>query len=92
MPLIGLLAVVAAAPAYIVLQVAALVVAHFEGWRLAFMAPLFLSVPIGLWCLAALAHDSNLWPVSFLIFAPFGAAYLLALLILRAILPLRRDG
>jgi len=32
-----------------------------------------------------LSHQSNLWPITFILFAPFGTAYLVALLILRRI-------
>lgn len=77
------------APIYLILQVAALIVARYEGWRIAFMLPLVFSVPIAGWCALALAGGSNLWPLPFLLFAPFGAAYLLVALIARAIVPQR---
>jgi len=92
MDLLVLLAVLGSVPAYVVLQIVALIVARFEGWRLAFAAPLVLSVPLGAWCLLALLNDSNLWPLLFILFAPFGTGYLLVVLMLRAILPLRRPA
>lgn len=79
-------------PAYVILQFAGLVAARFEGWRLAFMLPLGLALPIAAWCLLALLQQSNLWPLPFILFAPFGAAYLAVVLILRALLPHRRGA
>jgi hypothetical protein len=45
-----------------------------------------------LWCAYAFADQSNLWPVPFLLFAPFGTIYLVILLIVakareRSVLP-----
>lgn len=62
-------------PAYIALQI--YVPRHMRGgWWWASMAPLLVAVPVALFCLFALAQDSNLWPLMFIFFAPFGAAYL----------------
>ena len=67
--------VMLAAPAYFVLQVWAPMKLS-GGWRTAALAPLLLAVPLLLWCAYAFADQSNLWPVPFLLFAPFGAGYL----------------
>lgn len=88
MDLLGIV-LIFGAPAYIILQILSLIVARFEGWRIPFALPLVLAVPIAAWCLFALAQDSNLWPLPFILFAPFGAAYLLVVLSLRAILAQR---
>lgn len=73
-----------ATPGYMALQIVAIVSARSEGWRTAALLPLLLSVPIAVWCLFALAQDSNLWPLPFILFAPLGCLYLLGLLGLRA--------
>jgi hypothetical protein len=71
-------------PAYLVLQPWAAI--HLSGgWGLAALAPLLLAIPTILWSLYALSHESNLWPITFILFAPFGAIYLVVLLILRRI-------
>ncbi len=72
--------VMLAAPAYLVLQVWA-AVRLAGGWRSAALAPLAVVVPILFWCSYAFADQSNLWPVPFLLFAPFGAIYLTILLL-----------
>ncbi|MBN9304808.1 MAG: hypothetical protein BGO82_11125 [Devosia sp. 67-54] len=84
--LIGLF-VMLATPGYLILQVACLFVAWREGWWAAFLAPLLLAVPIAAWCVYALAQDSNLWPLTFILFAPFGCIYLIIVLVLRAVFP-----
>jgi len=62
-------------PAYIALQI--YVPKHLRGgWRWAAMAPILIAVPIALFCLFAFAKESNLWPLTFILFAPLGAAYL----------------
>jgi hypothetical protein len=81
------LAIMLATPAYLVLQVACVFVAWHKGWWAAFLAPLVLAVPAAAWCLYALAQDSNLWPLTFILFAPLGCAYLVVVLILRAVAP-----
>jgi len=86
------LALMLGAPIYLVLQTACIFVAWREGWWMAFLAPLVLAVPIALWCLFALAQDSNLWPLTFILFAPFGCAYLLVVLVLRAMAPPSRPA
>ena len=72
--LIGFL-VMLATPAYFLLQIwAPLKLAR--GWRTAALAPLVPAIPLLIWCAYALADNSNLWPVPFILFAPFGAGYL----------------
>jgi hypothetical protein len=71
-----------AAPMYLVLQPVAAILLR-GGWRIAALVPLLLAIPLGLWCLAAFADQSNLWPVPFLLFAPFGTIYLVIVLLLR---------
>jgi hypothetical protein len=71
-------------PAYFVLQPwAALKLTG--GWRRAALAPLALAIPALLWSLYALSHDSNLWPITFILFAPFGTGYLIVILLLRRV-------
>ena len=71
----------AAVPAYFVFQPWA--VMRLEGrWRIAAMAPLLVAVPAIAWSLFALSQESNLWPLVFVLFAPFGSIYLVGLLIL----------
>jgi len=69
-------------PAYLVLQPWALLSLQ-GGWRIAAAAPLLIAIPTALWSLRALSHGSNLWPLTFILFAPVGAIYLLALLLAR---------
>lgn len=69
-----------ATPAYLVLQIW-LAVKLPGAWRKAALAPLVLAGPIFLWCAYALADESNLWPVPFLLFAPFGAFYLIIIFV-----------
>jgi hypothetical protein len=60
-----------AAPAYLILQPWA--AAKLTGAsRKAALLPLLPAIPLLLWCAYALADQSNLWPVPFLLFAPFG--------------------
>ena len=74
-------AVMLAAPAYLVLQLLAALRLR-GGWRTAALVPLLIAVPLGLWCLAAFADQSNLWPLPFLLFAPLGLLYLAIVLLL----------
>jgi hypothetical protein len=75
-------ALVAGVPGYFVLQPWAL--NRFRGgWRIAAMVPLIGAVLTGLWSLYALSQDSNLWPLTFIFFAPAGALYLVVLALLR---------
>ena len=77
-------AVMLAVPAYIVLQPWAAL--RLTGrWRLAALVPLLAAIPTVLWSLYALSDGSNLWPLTFVLFAPFGTIYLLAILLLRRI-------
>lgn len=62
-------------PAYCVLQIWAPMKLS-AGWRSAALAPLLLTVPLLIWCSYAFADQSNLWPLPFILFGPFGAAYL----------------
>ena len=74
-------------PAYFLLQPWAAVRLR-GGWRIASLAPLLIAIPTALWSLYALSRDSNLWPITFILFAPFGTIYLLMLLLLhRALRP-----
>ncbi|HWD50066.1 MAG TPA: hypothetical protein VG309_09050 [Rhizomicrobium sp.] len=69
-------------PAYIVLQQWTLM--RFRGgWRIAAMVPLLGAIPTIAWSLYALSRDSNLWPLTFIFFAPLGALYLIILLFVR---------
>jgi hypothetical protein len=69
-------------PAYLVLQPWAAF--RLKGvWKVAALAPLVLAIPTILWSLYALSHGSNLWPITFILFAPFGTTYLVVLLLLR---------
>jgi hypothetical protein len=62
-------------PAYIALQI--YIPKHLRGgWWWAAMAPVFIAIPVALFCLLAFAQESNLWPLAFILFAPLGAAYL----------------
>jgi hypothetical protein len=68
------------APAYLVLQPWALL--RLKGrWRIAAAAPLLIAIPTALWSLYALSHESNLWPITFILFSPLGTIYLCALLL-----------
>jgi hypothetical protein len=69
-------------PAYLVLQPLALLRLK-GGWRIAAAAPLLVAIPTALWSLYALSHESNLWPITFILFSPAGTIYLLALLLAR---------
>ncbi len=73
-------------PAYLVLQPLSLYWLT-GGWRRAALAPLLLAVPIAVWCMAAFVAQSNLWPLSFILFAPLGAFYLAVILALRLFRP-----
>ena len=81
--LLGLLAM-GSVPGYFVLQPWTLARLR-HGWRIAAAAPLVIAVPAALWCLIALAQGSNLWPLVFILFAPAGCLYLLALVLIREI-------
>jgi hypothetical protein len=54
-----------------------------DGWRVAALIPLLGAVPTALWSLYALSQDSNLWPLTFIFFAPVGSFYLVILMVLR---------
>ena len=71
-------------PAYVLLQMVALV-RLASGWRKAAYVPLVFAMPIALWCLAAFAGQSDIWPLPFIFFAPVGALYLAGLLVLSGI-------
>ncbi len=70
-----------AVPAYLFLQLWA-TLRLGGGWRLASLPPLLIAIPISLWCVHALADRSNIWPLTFILFAPFGAIYLIVVLAL----------
>ena len=68
-------------PAYVALQLWAAV--RLRGrWRTAALLPLVPGVPLVAWCTYAFADQSNLWPLPFVLFAPFGALYLALILAL----------
>ena len=80
-PLLGL-AVMAMVPAYFALQPLKLL--RFKGgWRTAAMGPLIGAAPTMVWSLYALSQGSNLWPLTFIFFAPLGSLYLIALMATR---------
>jgi hypothetical protein len=82
--LIGFL-VIAMVPAYFILQ--PLTLLRLSGrWRTAAAVPLLLAIPAAAWCLYALAQESNLWPLVFILFAPIGTLYLGSILVLRLML------
>jgi len=71
--------VMMAVPGYFVLQPMALL--RFTGkWRTAAMVPLIGAAPALVFSLYALSQDSNLWPMMFIMFAPIGTIYLVALI------------
>ena len=75
-------AVMAMVPGYFVLQ--PLTLLRFKGgWRTAAMVPLIGAAPTIVWSLYALSQDSNLWPITFIFFAPVGSFYLIALIATR---------
>jgi hypothetical protein len=77
---VGLMTVVPLA--YVVLQ-ALFGIAWTGRWRIAALLPLILIVPSILWSLLALSHQSNLWPITFLLLAPLGLIYLLIVWVAR---------
>jgi hypothetical protein len=75
-------AVILMVPGYFVLQ--PLTLLRFKGgWRTAAMVPLVGAAPTIVWSLYALSQDSNLWPLTFIFFAPIGSLYLIALMVVR---------
>lgn len=81
--LIGI-AVMLGVPTYIVLQIRLPRQAK-GGWRMAMFAPLLIAVPDALFCIFALFQGSNLWPLTFMFFAPLAVAYLAVVEITRRI-------
>jgi hypothetical protein len=79
------LALMAGTPVYLILQIVTPVQLPSATWRMAALLPLAFAVPIAAWCFYALSQDSNLWPLPFILFAPLGALYLVALLATRVI-------
>ena len=53
------------------------------GWRMAALVPLLGTVPTIVWSLYALSRGSNLWPLTFIFFAPLGFVYLGILALIR---------
>ncbi|HWA19227.1 MAG TPA: hypothetical protein VG757_09530 [Devosia sp.] len=80
-------AILMGVPVYLGLQLWSAITIRTGVWRLLVLAPLIVAIPIAAWCLYALTQDSNLWPLLFILFAPFGAIYLAVILVLRAMLP-----
>jgi hypothetical protein len=78
-------ALMAGTPVYLILQVITPLQAPSTSWRVAALLPLVVALPVAGWCLYALGQNSNLWPLPFILFAPLGALYLVALLATRAI-------
>jgi hypothetical protein len=78
-----------AAPAYFALQPWA-AAKLTGGWRRAALLPLLPATPLLLWCAFAFADQSNLWPLPFLLFAPFGTFYLVILLVAAGVRERRR--
>jgi hypothetical protein len=70
-----------AVPAYFVLQPWAANRLR-GGWRAAALAPLVFAIPAVLWSLYAFSQGSNLWPLVFILFTPFGTLYLVILLLI----------
>jgi hypothetical protein len=69
-------------PAYFILQ--PLTILRFrDGWRTAAMVPLIGAAPTIVCSLYALSQESNLWPLTFIFFAPIGTIYLTALMVTR---------
>jgi hypothetical protein len=69
------MAVMAAVPAYFVMQPLALR-SWRGGWHLAAALPLLLVVPALVFSLVAFAGGSNLWPLMLIFAAALGAVYL----------------
>jgi hypothetical protein len=65
-------------PGYFLLQ-PWLVLRFTGGWRTAALVPLIGAVPTIIWSLYALSQESNLWPLTFILFAPLGSLYLAVL-------------
>ena len=72
----------AGVPGYFVLQPWALMKFSGGWWRAAWV-PLLGAVPTIVWSLYALSQDSNLWPLTFIFFAPVGFIYLAILALIR---------
>jgi hypothetical protein len=75
------LAFFAGIPGYFVLQTWTLF-RFADGWRKAALLPLLGAIPTIFWSLYALSQGSNLWPLTFIFFAPMGAFYLAGLMAL----------
>jgi hypothetical protein len=78
-------------PLYLVLQIWFASVLRGR-WRLAALVPLIGFVPALIVAFVALARDSNLWPITVILFAPLGCAYLLLLGLANAFLARRRTS
>jgi hypothetical protein len=76
-------------PLYIILQ-AWFGCAWAGRWRLAALVPLIGFVPTLIISLIDLSRGSNLWPITMILFAPVGFAYLLVLGLAR--MAVRRRG
>ena len=63
-----------AIPAYLILQVVALLRTS-GGFRLAAALPLFVMVPVFAMTIIAAAQESNMWPVLMLLASPVALAY-----------------
>ena len=74
--------IVLAVPAYLALQVYALLRLR-GGWRTAALLPLLAMVPSAAVAIKLLVEGSNLWPMPVIILSPAAALYLLLVLLAR---------
>ena len=73
-----------AAPAYFFMQLVTTV--RYRGrWRVLSLVPLIFMVPLAIHAGFALAAGANLWPVLLILASPVAFAYLLALVVVKAI-------
>ena len=82
-------AIISLTPLYLVLQIW-LGLAWRGSWRWVALVPLLGFVPALVIALIGLSHDSNLWPITVIFFAPLGCIYFLIAALARAML--RRTG
>ena len=78
-------------PLYLVLQIW-FAWAWAGRWRLAALVPLIGFLPTVIISAIELSRGSNLWPLTTILFAPIGFAYLAVLGIVRALVKRRRSS
>ena len=78
------LVVMASVPLYFILQ-GWFAYAWVGGWRIASLVPLVAIGPAVAFSLFALAHGSNLWPLTVILLAPLCLVYLLIVCAIRAL-------